>query len=284
MHVLDFLIDDEDIWIVGAFSEGKKSGETLRGIAKWDGQDQKWVDATGKGGVGREVWSIGKAENGKIYFGGSFGGLTKGSDFFDGFKNGDPAHMAMSYDPASGEWAQLGSGLAPISFPETRMTVNGNDVWFVGDFLYIGPQNEGKKAWESSYIARWNDTIDFTKTPAKVAEAPAPSAAASVQEVPLASGNEHWSRAFPPPPRRKRPDELAHTAKTGMDAGTGMPDVFDMTWLGDTLYFVGNWPAMPNQRWFVWTYHEKKRLGQDRLGRAGRGGRAGHDAVRGQGP
>ncbi|MEQ9643153.1 MAG: hypothetical protein RIM84_24235 [Alphaproteobacteria bacterium] len=253
VHVLDFLVDGENLWIVGAFSGGKKSGETLRGIAKWDGAAQQWVDPTGKGGVGREVWSIAKADNGKIYFGGSFGGISKPGSFFDGFKDGTPAHMAMSYDPASGAWAQLGSGLAPIVFPETRMTVNGNDVYYVGDFKFIGPENEGDAAWASNYIARWNETIDFVANPAEVQAAATPSPRPATT-APLATGNEHWSRGFPPPPRRKRPDELAHSAATGPDSGSGPPEVTGMAWLGDTLYFAGNWPALANERWFVWSY------------------------------
>lgn len=271
VHVLDFLVDGEDIWIVGGFSGGKDSGETLRGIAKWDAAGQKWIDPTGKGGVGREVWSIGKADNGKIYFAGAFGGRVKGQGYFEGFKNGDPAYAAMSYDPATGEWAQLGSGLATLVFPEVRMTVAGNDVYFAGDFRYIGTENEAKKnaTFESHYIARWNDTIDFTKQPAKPAQKATLPAASQVTEVALSDGNEFWSRRFAPPPRRKNPDTLAHTGKTGMDAGTGPPDTVALGWLDDTLYFAGNYPATPNERWYAWSYHAERgweKLGWDALG------------------
>jgi hypothetical protein len=138
VHVLDFLVDGEDLWIVGAFSGGKTSGETLRGIAKWDQAAQKWIDPTGKGGVGREIWSIAKADNGKIYFAGAFGGTGKGQGYFDGFKNGEEAHLAISYDASTGEWAQLGSGLLSLGFPEVHMTVNGNDVYYVGDASFCG--------------------------------------------------------------------------------------------------------------------------------------------------
>ncbi len=270
VHVLDFLVDGEELWIVGAFSEGKNSGETLRGIAKWDAAGQKWIDPTGKGGMGREVWSIAKADNGKIYFGGLFGGFKKSTDFFGGFKDGDPAHHAISYDPATGEWSQLGSGLMSLSFPEVRMTVNGNDVYYVGDFNYIGVENNKNPEMESWFIARWNDGVDFTQNPAVVA-AKAASSAGKAKDQALSSGNEHWSRLFPAPPRRKRPDELAHNQATGMDAGTGPPDTVAIAWLEDTLYFAGNYPATPKQRWYSWSYHAERgweKLGWDEMGKA----------------
>jgi len=278
VHVLDFLLDGEDLWIVGAFSGGKKSGETLRGIAKWDAAGQKWIDPTGKGGVGREVWSIAKADNGKIYFAGSFGGRGKGKGYFEGFKNGDPAASAMSFDPATGEWAQLGSGLATLTFPEVRMTVAGNDVNFAGDFRYIGVENEQKKnkKFESWFIARWNDGIDFTKNPAKPATKAKPPAPAPTDAA-LSTGNEHWSRGFGAPPRRKRPDQPAHTATTGMDAGTGPPDTVAMGWLGDTLYFAGNYPATPKERWYVWSYNAER--GWEKLGWEEHGKVIGPDAA-----
>ena len=59
VNVLDFLVDGKDIWIVGAFSEGKtNNGKPLRGIAKWDYEIEAWVDPTGKGGVGREPYAM----------------------------------------------------------------------------------------------------------------------------------------------------------------------------------------------------------------------------------
>ena len=257
VNVMDFLVDGDDIWIVGSFSEGKNNKGPLRGIAKWDAEHQVWIDPTGKGGVGRECWSIGKAENGKLYFAGAFGGRKTKDAFFDGFKNGDPAAMAISFDPATGAWEQLGSGLSGGVFPECRMAIDGNDVYFVGDFEFIGPENEGKKEWASSRIARWNETIDFTQTPAEVAKDNVPIQIPTPTQ-PLSEGNEHWSRAFPAPGRRKRPDQPAHTGQTGMDVGTGTPDTSGLAWIGDTLYFTGNYQGVPNQRWYVWTYHAEQ--------------------------
>jgi hypothetical protein len=255
VSVFDVLVDGDDIWIVGAFSGGKGSGETIRGIAKWDAAKQKWIDPTGKGGVGREAYSIAKASNGKIYVAGAFGGVREGNKHYDGFKNGDRADLVIAYDPATKEWSQLGSGLLSLPTPEVRMTVTGNDVYVVGDFQYIGRGNDKQKDWQSSFIARWNETIDFTQMAPTVANTPPPLVGVPAPTAPLAQGNEHWSRAFPAPGRRKRPDQPTHTAATGMDDGTGMPETRGLAWIGETLYFVGNWAAVPNQRWFVWSWH-----------------------------
>ncbi|MBX3466062.1 MAG: hypothetical protein KF878_04060 [Planctomycetes bacterium] len=267
VHVMDFLVEHgpngRDIWIVGAFSEGKDTGQTLRGVARWDEANQRWTDPTGKGGVGRECWNIARGRNGKLYFAGAFGGRNQATSFFQGFKDGSPAAMAMSFDPKTNTWAQLGSGLSSLVFPEVRMCVDGDDVWFVGDFRYIGPENEKKAELESWAIARWNETVDFVKSPPQVAAAPSRTPA-PLETRPRATGNERWSRAFPAPPRRARPDQPAHTARTGMDIGTGTPDVSAMTWLGDTLYFGGSWQAVPNERWYVWSYHAER--GWEKLG------------------
>ncbi|MEZ6196759.1 MAG: hypothetical protein R3F20_13705 [Planctomycetota bacterium] len=253
VNVLDFLVDGDEIWIVGAFSEGKDGKEPLRGIARWDADAQVWRDPTGKGGVGREIWSIAKADNGKIYCSGAFGGMSKPGTNFDGFKNGEAASMATVYDPATKTWSSLGTGLASLSFPECRMAVNGNDVYFVGDFHYFGAANDKKADCESWLIARWNEDVDFTVNPAEVAAEPVPSPRAPIETTPLATGNEHWSRAFPAPGRRKRPDQPAHDATTGMDIGTGTPDIRGLVAHEGRFYFVGSWAAVPNQRWFVWS-------------------------------
>ena len=189
VHVLDFLVDGDDLWIVGAFSEGTSGDGPLRGIARWDATQQRWTDPTGKGGLGREVWSVGKAGDGKIYFAGAFGGFKSGTDFFPGFVDGTPAHHAISFDPATGEWSQLGSGLRSLSFPEIRMAVSGNDVWYVGDFNYVGFENDRNADWESWFLARWNGTRDFRAEPAEVAPVTAvmPATAAT---APLSTGNE----------------------------------------------------------------------------------------------
>ena len=246
-----------DIWIAGSFSEGKGTGQKLRGLARWDWDKEVWTDPTGKGGIGRECWSIGKADNGKLYFAGAFGGRRGKDQFIEGFKDGTPAAMAISYDPKTNTWEQLGSGLSSLVFPECRLTVNGNDVYFVGDFEYIGPQNEGKKEWESAYVARWNETIDFTKDAPETGKGNTQLALPKPTQ-PLSPGNEHWSRGFPAPPRRTRPDQPVHTASTGMDIGQGTPDVRSMVWLGDTLYFAGNYMVSTNERWYVWSYHPEK--------------------------
>ena len=87
---------------MGSFSEGKDQ-EPLRGIARWDREKNTWTDPTGRGGVGRDVFSIEKAEDGLIYFSGAFGGRKSASEFYDGFKNG-ARHCVVAYDPATDTW------------------------------------------------------------------------------------------------------------------------------------------------------------------------------------
>ncbi|WP_372370032.1 hypothetical protein [Candidatus Uabimicrobium sp. HlEnr_7] len=255
VRVLDFLVDGKDIWIVGAFSQGKGSSQKFKGIAKWDRSKQMWIDPTGKGGVGREVYSIAKANNGKIYFAGAFGGPK-----IKGFQNGDAAHMAMSFDPATNTWAQLGSGLAGRSMPECRLTTYNNDVYFVGDFNYIGAQRTGRsskdKAFESWYIARWNEDINFDKNPAKLPKKAKKSQVFQTPTATWSTGNEHWSRAFPKP-ARARGKISQMSAKTGMDDGTGTPNITGVIKYEGVLYFCGRWEAIRGEYWHVWQHSLK---------------------------
>jgi hypothetical protein len=264
VNVFDFLVDGKDIYIVGAFSEGTiNNGKPLRGIAKWDDAAQMWVDPTGKGGFGREVYSIAKTDDGKIYVAGAFGGEKSGGHY-DGFKDGSPAYMAACYDPAAGTWTGLGDGLGGYSMPVCRLTATGNDVLFVGTFKQVG-RNPKKDGFESYYIARWNAHHDFTKgTPPIAGQDTAESITVPESDQSMiASGLEHWSRKFKAPERQKA-RKTQQSATTGMDRGVGTPDIAAMKWHNGTLYIAGSWEVMMNERWFVWTYHPEngwKRLG-----------------------
>ncbi len=250
VNVFDFLVDGKDIWIVGAFSEGTKNAGKLRGVAKWDDAKQMWIDPTGKGGVGREVYSIAKTKDGKIYLAGAFGGEKPGGHY-DGFKNGDKAYMVACYDPATNTWKEMGDGLGGYSMPINRLTTHGNDVFFVGTFKQVGRD----KKFESYYIARWNEYLDFTKGnhPIEGTDSPHTMTVPSKNEAHV-TGLEHWSRNFAGPPRQ-RSGKTLQTQNTGMDRGAGTPDVKCMKWHGDTLYFGGSWEVMMNERWFVWSYN-----------------------------
>lgn len=252
-EVHDILLDGDDLWIVGSFRAGTKGDRTLHGIAKWDRASKQWIDPTGKGGVGRDVYAIGKAANGKLYFAGGFGGRATNGAFVPGFKDGAPAHMAISYDPKTGAWEQLGSGLSSGPITQCELAIDGDDVYFVGDFKYIGAGREGKepsdREWESFYIARWNETIDFTKSPAQAPAAPTKPANVFVMPTrPLAQGNEHWSRAFP--------ERQPRSNRTGMFGSEG--NVSTVLKHGDTLYFSGRWPLPNNVNAFVWSYHPER--------------------------
>ncbi|HQL01918.1 MAG: hypothetical protein BWY01_01564 [Synergistetes bacterium ADurb.Bin155] len=260
--VRDFLVDGDDIWIVGSFSEGKDQ-EPLRGIARWDREKNAWTDPTGRGGVGRDVFSIEKAEDGLIYFSGAFGGRKSASEFYDGFKNGDPAHCVVAYDPAADTWHTLGPGLSSKVMPEVRLASNGRDIYFIGDFNHIGPENFGDKApadQQSHYIARWNPTVDFTADPPAVEK----TNARYVEHVPTTAapaGSEHWSRAFTAPERNDA------RKVTGMNDGIDTPDITGIAWIGDTLYFGGSWEAEKGTRWFAWSLHPER--GYERLAWSG---------------
>lgn len=256
--VRDILIDGSDIWICGSFSEGQGQAP-LRGIARWDAQREVWVDPTGRGGVGRDCFSVAKAADGRIYFSGAFGGRSGVNAFYDGFKNGDPAHGAIAYDPASDSWSQLGSGLSSRVMPEIRMAVDGHDVYFTGDFSHIDPANFGNGAdagAEASYLARWNPTIDFLAQPPVVGARNTPYQAHGVQVGPP-PGSEHWSRVFV---HRQRNDGRV---VAGMSDGIGTPDISGIVWIGDTLYFGGSWEAETGTRWYVWSLHPQR--GYERL-------------------
>jgi len=272
VHVMDFVVDGEEIWIVGAFSEGKDTGDTLRGIAKWDAEKEIWVDPTGAGGVGREVWNVAKADNGKLYFAGAFGAVKKGKEFYEGFKNGETAHCAISYDPKSGKWEQLGTGLFTKAMPEVRLCVNGNDVYYAGDITHIGVENGGKKEFESYHVARWNEDHDFVARAPQVGTSNAPhevgGPGAAPPTKPLSTGNEHWSRQFPKPPRaRGRTSQMS--GKTGMDFGTGTPEISGVVKLGDTVYLAGSWNASMNERWWMWSWNAEQ--GWTKLAWSGKG-------------
>lgn len=254
VNVLDFLVEGKDIWIVGAFREGTmNNGQPLRGIAKWDHENQIWMDPTGKGGLGRDAYSIVKTEDGKIYVSGAFGG-ENGAQHFDGFKNGDKAYMVTCYDPQENSWKELGDGLGGYSMPEVRMAVSGNDVIFAGTFKQVG-RNTGQDGFESYYIARWNNHVDFTKETPPLSDEDNPYTITFPEKDKsmVADGLEHWSRKFVAPPRQVSGKSL-QDANTGMDRGTGTPSVKHIKWHDGILYFAGSWEVTMNERWFVWTY------------------------------
>lgn len=275
VHVLDFLVDGDDIWIVGAFSEGAGQ-EPLRGIARWDAARQVWVDPTGRGGLGREVFSIAKAGDGRIYVAGAFGGRKGEREFYQGFRSGDPAPMAACYDPATDTWDTLGPGLSGRVMPECRLTVAGDDVFFVGDFNFVDPKHFGRtapaNALKSWYIARYNASVDFDAgTPPLPLGADDPlHLTEPAADTPAFTGNEHWSRRFVKPPRQVA-GRSQQSGATGMDDGFGAPTQTNaMAWLGDTLYIAGNWEVQSGERWFVWSYHAER--GWERVGYQARGG------------
>ncbi|TWI65767.1 hypothetical protein LZ24_02999 [Desulfobotulus alkaliphilus] len=251
--IRDFLVDGKDIWICGSFAEGRDQ-KPLRGIARWDEKQNAWVDPTGRGGVGRDCFSVEKAGDGRIYFSGAFGGRRSVTEFYDGFKNGDSAHGVIAYDPQKDVWSSLGSGLSSRVMPEIRLVTEGHDVYIAGDFNHIGPENFGASApaqTQSHYLARWNSAINFKDHPASVSSVNKPYGL-RIASTGAPAGSEHWSRAFVAPQR-------GETRKiTGMNDGTGVPDISGMAWIGDELYFGGSWEAERGTRWYVWRLHPER--------------------------
>lgn len=248
--VRDFLVDGEDIYLCGAFAEGRDQSP-LRGIAKWDKARQVWVDPTGKGGVGRDCFSVEKSADGTIFFSGAFGGRKTAGEFFPGFVDGTAAHGVVAFNPATGAWSPLGSGLSTRVMPEVRLTTNGVDVYLAGDFNHIGTANFGnmaEKTFQSWYLARWNPTIDFSVNPVAVEAKNAPYLAHVPREG-APPGSEHWSRAFPAPQRNDSRPSL------GMNNSIGLPTISGVVWIDDTLYFGGSWEAERGTRWYAWSWH-----------------------------
>lgn len=251
--IRDLLVDGDDIYICGAFSEGIGL-EPLRGIATWDWDQEIWIDPTGTGGVGRDCMSVEKADDGLIYFSGAFGGRRAANEFFEGFLDGSPAHGVIVHDPSTGSWSQLGSGLSSRVMPEIRLTTHGSDVYLAGDFNHIDPENFGGSADRDSqswYLARWNPTIDFLANPPEVEATNAPYVA-HVAEIGAPEGSEHWSRAFVAPGRGDTRTNI------GMSDGMDTPNINGIAWLGDTLYFGGSWEAERGTRWYVWSFHPER--------------------------
>ena len=258
VNIFDFLVDGKDIYVVGAFSEGiKNNGGKLRGIAKWDHDKQMWIDPTGKGGIGREAYSIVKAADGKIYVAGAFGAMKSSNKFYDGFKDGSEGSMAICFDPSTNVWSQVGAGLGGISMPVCRATAHGNDIFFYGDFRHVGSTK--KDGFDSYYLARYNSTIDFTANANAEVQGSADAfdiVEPSTKEPSVKAGLEHWSRNFSHPGRMSA-GKTKQSASTGMDDGVGQPEVKDLCWHDGTLYIAGSWEVMKNERWFVWTYHKE---------------------------
>lgn len=140
--VLAIAINGSDVYVAGTFTNAGTS--VVRGIAKWDGLNWSGLGSGVTGTSAAEVRALAFAGDGKLYCCGRFTNIS-----------GVTASSIARWDGT--KWEALGSGLFAASAIDrgVGLAIRGNDVFTVGTFDAAG-------LTESSGIARWNDTIDFT--------------------------------------------------------------------------------------------------------------------------
>lgn len=135
-------VNGNNVYVGGSFAN---AGTTVvRGIARWDGATWSGLGSGATGPSTAEIRALAVAGDGTLYCSGRFTNIS-----------GINANGIARWDGT--KWEALGSGLVSDT-PIMRaigLTIRGDDVFTVGSFTAAG-------LTESSGIARWNDTIDFT--------------------------------------------------------------------------------------------------------------------------
>jgi hypothetical protein len=141
--VLAIAVNGSDVYVGGTFTN---AGTTLgvRGIAKWDGVSWSGLGSGALGTSTAEVRAMAFGGDGKLYCCGRFTNIS-----------GISASSIARWDGA--KWEALGSGFFADSaiVRATGLAIRGNDVYASGTFVGAGLA-------DSSGIARWNETMDFT--------------------------------------------------------------------------------------------------------------------------
>jgi hypothetical protein len=140
--VLAIAINGSDVYVGGLFTN---AGTTVvRGIAKWDGANWSGLGSGATGTSAAEVRALGVGGDGRLYCSGRFTNIS-----------GINASSIARWDGT--KWEALGSGFFADSaiVRGTGLAIRGDDVFAVGTF-------NGAGLTDSSGIARWNDTMDFT--------------------------------------------------------------------------------------------------------------------------
>jgi hypothetical protein len=135
-------INGSDVYVGGSFANAGTA--VVRGIARWDGAN--WS------GLGSGATSTGTAEIRALAFGGD------GKLYCCGrFTNMSGLNVSCIARWDGTQWEALGSGISAQSgtLRGTGLAIRGNDIYTVGAFDAAG-------LTDSSGIARWNNTIDFT--------------------------------------------------------------------------------------------------------------------------
>ena len=141
--VLAIAINGSDVYVGGTFTNAGTS--VVRGIAKWDGANWSGLGSGATNGTSAaEVRALAFGGDGKLYCSGRFTNMS-----------GINASSIARWDGT--KWEALGSGFFADSaiVRGTGLAVRGNDIYAVGTFSAAGLA-------DSSGIARWNETIDFT--------------------------------------------------------------------------------------------------------------------------
>jgi hypothetical protein len=140
--VLAIALNGSDVYVGGTFTN---AGTTVvRGIARWDGANWSGLGSGATGTSAGEVRALAFGGDGKLYCCGRFTNMS-----------GINASSIARWD--STKWETLGSGFFADS-PIVRgsgLAIRGDDVYATGTFSAAG-------LTDSSGIARWNETIDFT--------------------------------------------------------------------------------------------------------------------------
>jgi hypothetical protein len=141
--VLAIAVNGTDVYVAGTFTN---AGTTVvRGVAKWDGASWSGLGSGATiAGSAAEVRALAFGGDGKLYCCGRFTNIS-----------GVAASSIARWDGT--KWEALGNGFFADSaiVRGVGLAIQGNDVYAVGTFAAAG-------LTESSGIARWNDTIDFT--------------------------------------------------------------------------------------------------------------------------
>jgi len=141
--VLAIAVNGNNVYVGGTFTN---AGTTVvRGIARWDGANWFGLGSGATNGTSTaEVRALAFGGDGKLYCCGRFTNMS-----------GIAASSIARWDGT--KWEALGSGLFASSaiVRGTGFAIQGNDIYAVGTF-------DGAGLTESSGIARWNETMNFT--------------------------------------------------------------------------------------------------------------------------
>jgi hypothetical protein len=140
--VLAIAVNGSDVYVGGTFTNA--GGLVVRGIAKWDGANWSGLGSGATGTSAAEVRALAFSNDGKLYCSGRFTNIS-----------GVAASSIARWDGT--KWEALGSGFFADSaiVRGVGLAIRGDDVYAVGTFAGAG-------LTESSGIARWNETVDFT--------------------------------------------------------------------------------------------------------------------------